>query len=249
MFPDWVTISYGSLERLCASAIFFEKVRRVQALYTHVFSRTTFGSFSLCFPGQHWQSVRELAGFDLIDDCLTWAQGAHVTRFDLAHDWLNDDIDRHALWKAVVASGHKIEKLIGESGNTFYIEDRESDYFARLYNKTAEIRARTGVDINFGVTRFEAELKGEAAPQFFAHWRRSPADIQNTIAVRYNLQDFLIGSSTEIIRVMGLPAADPFAFVRKFWRCISYARALDPKLFDEIIAPGAFDTAVPPVTP
>ncbi len=114
-----------------------------------------------------------------------------------------------------------------------------------MYDKAAEIRAKTGVEIGFEVIRFEAELKGEVAPQFFAHWRRSPADIQNTIAERYNLKEFLIGSSSEIIRVMGLPAADPFAFVTKFWRCISYARALDPKRFDEVIRPGAFDTALP----
>jgi hypothetical protein len=95
------------------------------------------------------------------------------------------------------------------------------------------------------VIRFEAEIKGEPSKEFFNHWRREPADVQNTIAKRYNLSEFLIGSSTEIIRVMGLPPADPFAFVSKFWRCISYARALNPKRFDEIIRPGAFDIALP----
>jgi len=248
MFTDWVTISgFGTRQYDAASAIW----RRIEALktaYPHVYTRRTFGSLSVCLPGQHWQSIEEQDGFTLVDDVMHFCSGAHVTRFDLAHDWSLDTVDAGKIWHAVAECGADIDRLIGHRGTTWYIGSRESDFFARLYDKTAEIRARTGVDIKFPVLRFEAEMKGQAASEFFFHWRRAPEAVQNTVAQRYNLAEFLIGSSSEVIRVMGLPPADPFAFVRKFARCITYARTLDPAKFDEIIPKMHSVTALPPDT-
>jgi hypothetical protein len=69
--------------------------------------------------------------------------------------------------------------------------------------------------------------------------------VQSDIAQRYNLIEFLHGTSTDVIRVAGLPQADPFAFIRQFQRAITKARKADPRLFDELIP--APVTALPPV--
>jgi len=248
MFADWVTISFGKVEQYQVRGALFEHIRALQRVYPRCYTRSTYGSLSLCMPGQHWQSLDEEKGFTLCDDVLHWCATAHVTRFDLAHDWNVGAIDADKIWKAVDACGTVIDKLIGHDGITWYGCSRESGRFWRLYQKDKELKARTGVDIGFPVLRFEFEAKQECAPEYFSHWRRAPAAVQSDIASRYNLSVFLIGSSSEIIRVHGLPAADPFAFVRKFHKCIAYARAVDPTLFDELVPPVRRDTALPPTS-
>ena len=248
MFTDWVTVSFGKIEQYQVRGALFEHIRILQKAYPHAFTRSTYGSLSVCLPGQHWQGIDEQAGFTLCDDILHWCATAHVTRFDLAHDWNLEVVDADEIWRAVDQCGLGIDKLIGRTGVTWYIGSRESERFARIYDKHAELLARTGVDIKFPVLRFEVELKGECAPEYFAHFRRCPATVVGDVAQRFNLIKFLEGSSKEIIRCMGAPAADPFAFVRKFARCISYARAVDEKLFDELIPPVRRDTALPPAS-
>lgn len=248
VFTDWVTISFGKIEQYQVRSALFEHIRVLQRVYTRCYTRSTYGSLSLCMPGQHWQSIDEQKGFTLCDDVLHWCASGHVTRFDLAHDWNLNAIDADKIWKAVDLCGTVIDKLNGHDGTTWYGGSRESGRFFRLYQKDREIRARTGVDIGFPVLRFEFEAKRECAPEYFAHWRRAPGIVQSDIAERYNLAEFLVGSSTDVIRVHGAPVVDPFGFVRKFHKCISYARASDPKLFDELIPEGRRDTALPPDT-
>jgi len=245
MFTDWVTISFGKIEQYAVRGALFEHIRVLQRVYPHAFTRSTYGSLSVCLPGQHWQAIDENDGFTLVDDIMHWCATSHVTRFDLAHDWNVGAVDADPIWKAVDSCGVPIDKLIGRSGTTWYIGSRESDRFARLYDKHAEILSRTGVDIKFPVLRFEVELKGDCSREYFAHFRRCPATVVGDIAQRFNLAKFLEGSSKEVIRCMGAPQADPFAFVRKFHRCIAYARAVDPTLFDELVPPVRRDTALP----
>jgi hypothetical protein len=45
------------------------------------------------------------------------------------------------------------------------------------------------------------------------------------------MSDWIKGDSTSVIRVMGRPAADPFAFIRTFRKAIKRAYDTDPKLF------------------
>jgi hypothetical protein len=235
MFADWVTVSFGKIEQYEVRGALFERIRVLKRVYPHSFTRSTYGSLSVCLPGQHWQTVDEADGFKIVDDVLHFCATGHVTRFDLAHDWSLEKADSDQIWAAVDQCGLEIEKLTGSKGTTWYINSRESGRFGRLYDKHAEILARTGVDVKFSILRFEVELKQECAPEYFAHFRRCPETVVGDVAQRFNLTKFLEGSSKEVIRCMGAPAADPFAFVRKFYKCISYARALDPKLFDEII--------------
>jgi len=248
MFTDWVTVSYGDIKQFQVRSALFERIRVLKRVYPHSFTRSTYGSLSVCLPGQHWQAIDEQDGFKLVDDILHFAATGHVTRFDLAHDWSIEKTDSDKIWAAVDACGMEIEKLTGSKGTTWYIQSRESGRFARLYDKTAEIKAHTGIDIKFPVLRFEVELKQECAPEYFAHFRRCPETVVGDIAQRFNLTKFLEGSSKEIIRCMGAQQADPFAFVRKFHKCISYARAVDEKLFDELVPPVRRDTALPPDT-
>lgn len=245
MFTDWVTISFGKIEQYQVRGALFEKIRALQRIYTHTYTRSTFGALSLCLPGKHWQGIEEAKGFTLCDDILHWCASAHVTRFDLAHDWNCEVQDAACVWRAVDTCGKRIDKLTGPGGVTWYVGSRESDRFARLYDKHAEILARSGVDIGFPVLRFEAELKGDVASEVFFHWRRAPNVVQGDIAGRYGLAGLMIGASSDVIRVHGLPAPDAFAFIRRFQKVISYARAADCRLFDELIPEGRRDTALP----
>jgi hypothetical protein len=244
MFTDWITASFGYIKQYQVRGTLFEHIRVLKRIYPKVFTRTTFGSLSVCLPGQHWQSVEEEAGFSLVDDILHWCATAHISRFDLAHDWSLEKIDSDKIWSAI-AELPSITRLEGPGGRTWYIGSRESDRFARLYDKTAEIFAKTGVRVDFPILRFEVELKGRTAAEYFSHFRRSRDVVQSDIAQRYNLIEFLHGTSTDVIRVAGLPQADPFAFIRQFQRAITKARKADPRLFDELIP--APVTALPPV--
>jgi hypothetical protein len=243
MFADWVTVSFGSIEQYQVRGALFEHIRVLKRIYPRVFTRTTFGSLSVCLPGQHWQSVEEEAGFSLVDDILHWCATAHISRFDLAHDWSLEKTDEDRIWSAI-AELSNITRLEGPSGKTWYVGSRESDVFARLYKKDAEIFARTGVRVDFPILRFEVELKGRTAAEYFAHFRRARDVVQSDIARRYGLQEFMHGTSTDVIRVAGLPPADPFAFIRQFHKAITRARKADPRLFDELIPVPV--TALPP---
>jgi len=235
MFADWVTISFGKIEQYQVRGVLFDHLRALQRVYSKPFTRVTFGSLSVCLPGQFWQGMEETDGFRLCDDILHWCASAHISRFDLAHDWNLEKIDSDKIWAAVGALPN-VTRLEGPSGRTWYVGSRESDRFARLYDKRAELKANTGVDINFPVLRFEVELKGRTAVEYFAHFRRSPQTVQSDLAERFNLSEYMIGSSTDVIRVHGAPEADPFAFVRQFRRALCKARKADPKLFDELTA-------------
>jgi len=234
-FTDWVTISFGHISNRQVNDTIFNHFRMLQKAYPKTFTRRTFGTLSVCLPGQHWQGIDEQAGFTLIDDILHWCATAHVSRFDVAHDWNLEKVDSDKIWTAI-ASLPNITRLEGPSGRTWYVGSRESDRFARLYDKAAEIKAHTGVDINFPVLRFEVELKGRTAEEYFSHFRRNPGVVQSDLAERYNLSEFLQGDSKDVIRVHALPAADPFAFVRQFRRALCKARTADPRLFDELTA-------------
>jgi len=235
MFTDWVTISFGKIEQYQVRGALFEHIRVLQRVYPKAFTRMTFGNLSVCLPGQHWQSVEEDAGFTLCDDILHWCASAHISRFDLAHDWNLEKTDSDKIWTAVGALPN-VTRLEGPSGRTWYVGSRESDRFARLYDKRAELRANTGVDINFPVLRFEVELKGRTAAEYFFHFRRNPQVVQGDLAERFNLAEFIAGDSKDVIRISGLPAVDPFAFVRQFRRALCKARKCDPQLFDELTA-------------
>jgi hypothetical protein len=243
MFPDWVTVSFGKIEQYQVRGALFEHIRILQKAYPRAYTCSTFGALSICFPGKHWQSVDEASGMTLMDDVLHWCATAHVSRFDLAHDWNLNAVDADPIWRAVDTCGIVLDKLIGHDGVTWYGGSRESGWFLRLYQKDKEILAKTGVDVGFPILRLEVEFKREQAPEFFAHWRRAPDVVQDNIARHYGLEKFLLGSSTDVIRVHGLPPVDPFAFVRRFQKVISYARAVDPRLFDELIPEGRRDTA------
>jgi len=235
MFTDWVTISFGKIEQYQVRGALFEHIRVLQRVYPKTFTRMTFGNLSVCLPGQFWQGVEEADGFRIVDDICHWVSSSHVTRFDLAHDWNLEQVDADRIWKAFdLLPG--IERWEGPGGKTHYKNSRESSRHARLYDKTAEIKARTGVDIGFPTLRFEVELKREAAPEYFAHFRRNPQVVQSDLAERFNLSEFMIGDSKDVIRIHGAPAVDPFAFVRQFRRALCKARKCDPVLFDELTA-------------
>jgi len=236
MFIDWCTVSFGRLDEKTTRDTIFNHVRSLGKTYRQIFSMRTFGTFSLCLPGQFWQSINEVDGLGLVDDIRHWASSTRVTRVDFAHDWNLDVIGATPIWWAF-GSLPNVTRLEGPAGKTWSVGSRESERFARLYVKSSEIKARTGIDIGFPILRFEFEAKGRCAPEYLDHYRRCPDVVQSDVAKRYNLTQFLDGKSDDIIRVHGAPKVDAFAFIRQFHRAIQKARLEDPVLFDELIKP------------
>jgi hypothetical protein len=233
VFIDWTTISFGRLEQREARDTIYNHFRAIQKVYKMVYTMQTFGSLSLVFPGRFWQSVNEPDGISLMADVCHWCATAHISRCDFAHDWNMDIVDATKIWWAV-STLKNVLRLEGEGGKTWYIGSRESARFARLYDKRAEIKARTGIDVGFPILRFEFEAKSECAPEYYAHYLRCPDVVQSDVAKRYNLSDFMSGSSTDVIRVRGLPQVDPFAFIHQFRKAITKARNENSVLFDEL---------------
>jgi len=233
MFTDWLTISFRAADQLQVRSEIYGKVRALQRHYPQAVLVSTFGNLSLRLPGQFWQGIEEKAGFEIADRILRWCATAHVTRFDLAHDWSLTEEDAGCIWSKIAELGN-VSRWESPAGRTWYVGSRKSRDFGRLYNKRAELRARTGVDIGFPCLRFEVEFKKESAPQMFEHWRRDHDAVQQYVAKKYGLEEYLHGSSTDVIRIHGLPASDPFAFIRHFRKALCKARTADPKLFDEL---------------
>lgn len=89
-----------------------------------------------------------------------------VTRLDLAIDAIDEKVNPHAVYSAALAgetkgTAQKIEARTGIDGSiTVYVGSRESDKYARLYDKGLE--SGQGGDWK----RLEIELKGDAAKQY-----------------------------------------------------------------------------------
>lgn len=236
MFTDWVTVSFGAIDRYEVKDLIYNHLNALQKSYPRAFTRQTFGTLSVCLPGQFWQGIEEHSGHTLVDDVCHWCSTAHVSRFDLAHDWNLEQFDAQLVWNALSLLPN-VTRLESPSGRTWYVGNRESDRFVRCYDKRAEIKARTGVDIGFPVLRFEFESKGRVAEEYFSHHRRAPEQVVGDIGRRYGISDHLGGDPAGVIRVHGLPKPDPFAFIHQFRAAIRRARLADPKLFDELIPP------------
>jgi len=250
MFTDWVTISYGKIDQRVWPA-WVTNVRLLQERHLQVYTMRHYGNMSIVLPGQYWQSLGldKKTGHAQVASCLRWSEGAHVTRFDLAHDFTEDDGEKA---KQIILCRGDIDYLDGRKGWTIYIGDRKSGRFARLYNKRDEIRARTGIDIGFPLVRFEAEMKKEVAPVFYKAYLDDPQPVVDDIRTRYGLGLLICGDSTDLLRIKALPAADPFAFVRRFEKAIGRAAEADPRLFAEMFPVPDLgtdrDTVLPPVT-
>lgn len=100
----------------------------------------------------------------LLDRAIS--MNAKITRLDLAIDAINEGVNPHAVYSAALAgetrgTAQKVEARTGiDGGITVYIGSRESDKFARLYDKGIE--SGQGGDWK----RLELELKGDVAKQY-----------------------------------------------------------------------------------
>ncbi len=89
--------------------------------------------------------------------------GGRVTRLDVAKDEKSQAVDYDKIWTELLARRYTgtmrrpTRTQSGAQGYTIYMGSRQSDKFARLYNKAAE-QAVQGV-----WNRYELELKGDVA--------------------------------------------------------------------------------------
>ena len=231
---DWVTISVGHLDNPDVRQDWFRRMRNVIGAHHGAFTSSYFGAYTISLPGRVWQRFEDEAdGVRLVADIMNMCASSHITRVDFAFDWIGEDVP--AVWDAFGENLH-ITRVSGD-GNTWYVGSRESSFYARLYNKKAELKARTGVEVEGFWSRFEVEVKRGDAPELYRHFLRSRLDVIAYLFKRYHLEAFtpVAGGDIDSIRRVKPPEIDAFAFVRRFQRVIRKARGADPRLFDELI--------------
>jgi hypothetical protein len=96
--------------------------------------------------------------------------GASITRLDLAKDATNASIDLDNIWRAIENGANKgnarktSRMQSNDNGYTIYIGSRQSDRFARIYDKSAQLG---GLIDEW--KRFEIECKGMVARAVARH--------------------------------------------------------------------------------
>ena len=137
--------------------------------------------------------------------------GGNISRLDLAKDLTEEAFNYEAVYQSIkqgIAGGNtrKFSKLeSGENGYTIYMGSRQSERFARLYNKAAE----SGLPLALWA-RFEIETKGMVARALASalvgsdNWSRAFDGVVFTMvgnAKKANLSQFIVPGDVPI----GLP--------------------------------------------
>jgi len=171
--------------------------------------------------------------------------GGKVTRLDFAIDLLEPfPIVRYyrqrlAVWKASTSKiGMPQPSLItSPAGNTLYVGKRSSSRMLRIYDKRAEIKARTRVDIEMDLTRIELEVKRDAVPTYKTLFQAgNTLAIARDIVARYGLPERLIDSPNKVKPTSVNDATNgAIAFVDRFKKVIRKAYLESPEAFCDII--------------
>jgi hypothetical protein len=122
------------------------------------------------------------------------------------------------------------------SGDTVYVGKRASDRMLRVYDKRAEILKRKDVDIGFGLTRFECEIKRKAVHRyetlFLAGQERV---IVADMAARWAIPQICDNPEKMEPLESGRELRNPMAFVRRYSAIISEAYTDAPDEFMEVV--------------
>jgi hypothetical protein len=216
---DWISLSTGDVS-LAMHAYKGMVENGVKGIYY----RRHFGTSVLNFTGRFWAGVEENRGLARIHGIRL--QGFKVTRVDFA--W-----DMPGSWTGVARAEllGSITTILSPTGVTLYSGSHESVRYLRVYDKRAEIRARTGVDMGLDLTRVELETKRQVARDYLALYEHGRGgEITEDTKTRYGLS-FLAGDSGKRICVAGPDAGNPLEFCMRFYKVIGKAILADPKLF------------------
>jgi hypothetical protein len=220
---DWISLSTQD------PALAMRAYRKVvEEGVTSIYIRRFFGSSVLSFTGRFWAAVEENRGLARVHGIRL--QGFSVTRVDFA--W---DVEGSWMERARVELLGNVTTILSPTGTTLYSGSRESSRFLRVYDKRSEIKAKTGVDTEFDLTRVELETKSRAAREYLELYEHGEgARITSDVVSRYGLS-FLDADSGQRICVAKPDAGCPLEFVQRFYRVIGKALLADPKKFVEAL--------------
>lgn len=216
---DWTSLSTGDTPLALQT---YKKITREG--YTGIFLRRHFGSSVLSFTGKFWAAIEENRGLARVRGFAL--QGFGVTRVDFA--W-----DAEGAWmeRARLELKGAITTIISPTGTTLYSGSRESARFLRVYDKRAEIKARTGYDPEIELTRVELETKREVCRAYLKLYENGKRqEILGDVLTRYGLT-FLGGNSGQRICVARPDAGNPLEFCQRFYKVIGRALMADPDAF------------------
>jgi hypothetical protein len=187
-----------------------------------------FGTSVLHFSGKFWSRVMENRGLARVHGLRL--QGFKVTRADFAWDVEGDVMEEARLFlKGAVTI------IISPTGTTLYSGSRESARFLRIYDKASEIKAKTGADLGFALTRVELETRREICRAYLAVYEQGEsAKITADVVDRYGLT-FLDANPGQRICVAREDAGCPLEFVQRFYRVIGKALVANPDMFIEAL--------------
>jgi hypothetical protein len=193
-----------------------------------IFLRRHFGSSVISFTGKFWSAIEENRGLARVHGLRL--HGFAVTRVDFAWDTMGALMEEARLFlKGAVTI------IISPTGTTLYSGSRESARFLRVYDKTSEIKAKTGVDLDFALTRVELETRREICREYLAVYERcESAKITADVVDRYGLA-FLSANPGQRICVAREDAGCPLEFVQRFYRVIGKALVANPDMFIEAL--------------
>jgi hypothetical protein len=181
---DYLTVT-------CDDSVEFERSRRTLFEIEHgepVKKQEFYG-----FIGARWEKegygtrfvgTRELDGYSMIS-CSGRAAHTEAERLRFLACWQPSrvdvavDVQRHfdvpgaySRWQGITRT-----KITAIEDETLYIGSRKSELFWRIYNKATEM----GRPEKAPLWRFEIELKGERAKQFWSLWQRHNAELPGII--------------------------------------------------------------------
>jgi hypothetical protein len=220
---DWVSLSTSN--RTLAMRAYR---RMVEDGVTSVYICRFFGSSVLSFTGRFWAAVEENRGLARMHGIRL--QGFSVTRVDFAWDVVGAWMETARLELL-----GNVTTIFSPTGITLYSGSRESSRFLRVYDKRSEIKAKTGVDTEFDLTRVELETKGEVARVYLDKYQHGEGtEILDDVVTRYGLS-FLGGETGQRICVAKPGAGAPLKFVQRFYHVIGKALLADPRAFVEAL--------------
>jgi hypothetical protein len=193
-----------------------------------IFLRRHFGASVISLTGKFWSAIEENRGLAKVHGLKL--QGFRVTRVDFAWDTMGDLMEEARLFLK-----GQITTIISPTGTTLYSGSRESARFLRVYDKTSEIKAKTGADLGFALTRVELETRREICREYLAVYEHGESTkITADVVARYGLA-FLNANPGQRICVAREDAGCPLEFVQRFYRVIGKALLANPVAFIQAV--------------
>jgi hypothetical protein len=215
--------------------------RKVDA-WTDLFETTRRTNYCIYVALGH-ESIRDNEhGRDIIRQAT--ALGGKITRLDFSVDLCND-FDFITYYRCLCCR-HRHQTMqdkIGlpqlytsPAGDTVYVGKRSSARFFRVYDKTAEIRAKKKLDIGFALTRYELECKRSAVAVYLPLFMQGRlSEIASDMAARYHLPEIAESQNRILPTESGQAKNSVWDFVARYRRILKLAWLEDKDAYLDII--------------